>query len=216
MSGKVIDVSGVELMLPSYEIAEEEKRIWILYLYPGRWFEKRERIILATEIATPDERLWKNWNTFVEVVGIPIINYVLSQFFIEMYRLGITNYNDMIPYWEEFAHAPDWMEFFNAVVQARNKRKWWENVKPKLEELKQKMWDDLKAKGKYIGIIHFAFPEHKETIEEMEKELWDIVNVNAIKKIQELCGEKWKDCWKTILSFFNEHNRRLEQHPISI
>jgi len=216
MNGKVIDLSGAKIILPSYEIAGEEKRIWVLYLYPKDWFERRQRIILATEVATPDERLWKDWEKFVEIVSSPITNAVLILFFIEMFKYGITNYDDMIPYWEEFAHTPDWVEFFNAVVQARNKRKWWEKVKPKFEELKRIEWDELKAKGKLIGKINFAFPEHKETIEEIRDELWDIAQVNAFIKLKKNFGERWEDYWKLTLQLLDEHHKRSREADLVI
>jgi len=218
MTQKVINLTGAKIILPSYEIAKGEKRIWVLYLYPKDWFEKRRRIILATEVATPDERLWNDWKTFNKVVLNNFSAFVLLLFFVEMYKYGITNYDDMIPYWEDFAHAPDWIEFCNAILETRRNKKWWEKVKPKFEELKRIEWDDLKAKGKYVGKIHFAFPEHKETIEELDQDLWDIARVNAFKKAQEAFGEgeNLKRCWKFVWEMFGEHERRLELNPIVV
>ena len=216
MTQKVINLTGSKIILPSYEIAREEKRIWVLYLYPEDWFQKRQRIILATEIATPDERLWNDWDKFSQVVGSPIANFVLVLFFIEMFKYGITNYDDMIPYWEDFAHAPDWIEFCNAILEARKNKDWWERVKPKFEELKRIEWDELKAKGKFIGKINFAFPEHRETIEEIRDELWDIVQVNAFIKLEENFGERWEDYWKLTLKLLDEHHKRSREASLVI
>ena len=214
MNGKVIDSSKLILVIPSNEIIKEEKKLWVLFPVPVDWFRKRKRVIIAFEITTPDEKAWEDVDTFIELVTTPFIYLVLVLFFVEMYRLGITNYDDMIPYWEDFAHAPDWMEFFNAVVQARNKRKWWEKVKPKFEELKQKVWDDLKAKGKFVGYINFAEATRRNTVEELEKYLWELVNVNGVKKAMDTFGENWREtCWKFVIEKVKEHNQKLSEVP---
>jgi len=209
---KAIDLSSANIFFPSYEIAGEERKVWVLYLYPEYWFQKKQRLVLATEVATPDERLWKDRETFNRVVLRNFSAFVLLLFFVEMYKYGITNYDDMIPYWEDFVHAPDWIAFCNGILKTRKSKEWWEKIKPQLEELKRIEWDELKAGDKVIGKIHFAFAEHKEKIEEIDQDLWDIARVNAFSKAREVFGEgeNLKKCWEFVWEMVDEHKRRLK------
>ena len=214
MSEKLIDTSKLVLIIPSSEIAKEEKKLWVLFPIPSFWFRERKRVIVAFEITTPDERAWENVDTFVELVSIPFTYLVLVLFFIEMYRFGIRNYDDMLLYWEEFAFYPEWIKFYDAVVKVKGDKEWWDRVRPKFEELKRLKWDELKAKGKYVGYINFAESTERNTVEELEKYLWELVNVNGVKKAMDTFGENWREtCWKFVIEKIEEHKKRLNEVP---
>jgi len=213
MKREPLNTSGSVLIIPDWEVAREEKKIFILGLHPESWFQNRERKIFTFEIKTPDEKAWNNWDTFHQEIIAPIEMMVLLLFFVEMYKLGIRDDNEIYKKWEEFAHAPDWVEFFNDVVMHRTNKEWWENVKPKFEELKVKKWDDLKARGKFIGKINFVQTIEAKSVEETNKILEEIAHVNGYGYPMKLYG---RDCVNFVMEMFEKQVNKLAENPITI
>jgi len=207
MRREPLNRSGIKLIVPDTEIAKEEKRIFVLGLHPRTWFENRVRRIFVVEIKTPDMRVWNDWSEFSTDVLVPIETMIVLLFFVEMYKLGIRDDNEIYQKWEEFAHAPDWIEFFNDVVMHRTNKEWWENVKPKFEELKQKKVDTLYSRGKYLGDIEFTTTFEYPTGEQLRKALEEFALVNGYGYPMKLYGQ---DCGKFAMEKLLEENEKLD------
>ncbi len=163
---KPISFRGAFLVLPSFELAKREKRIFLLALSPENLVREGRRVLEVWEIRCDDERVFERNSR--ALAGIRW--HYLIRFWKEMYLLGLASpdfdpekLNDMGKDYDrvrekidgELLDDPEWIEVWEKIREVSNSPEWWEKVREKFELLKEVGEDELLVKGKKIADLKF-------------------------------------------------------------
>jgi len=156
--------------VPSSSISMREGRGFFLLPNPLDWFERGERVIDVFEVVCPDERFWEeseeNFSSSNKAINTLAIAYSLL-YLRELEKRGITDWEEIRKESYRFYRDPDWETFLRKLRKARENEGWWERMKVKFEELKERKVDTAKMEGRTVGWLRFVGSFEGERAEEV-------------------------------------------------
>ena len=150
------------LVIPDLKTSVKEGKAFILFLNPVDWFNNGRRVLDVLEVVCPDERFWDDSSSSSNVLysirgAFNSLDYVYLLLYVrDLFKRGITNWEDIRKESEKFYRDPEWVIFLRKLGKAKADPGWWERMKPKYEEFKEKGIEPLKAGGKTIAWMRFV------------------------------------------------------------
>lgn len=193
---------GEFLVLPSYELAKEEKRMFFLALSPEVLAREQRRELEVWEIRCDDERVFKDGAV---TAGFKL--YYSIRFWRVMYLLGFRDDPEVCydgvkkKIEEELLGDPGWIEVWERMRIVRSDPEWWEKVRGKFSALNR---DELLVSGRkmadmrFMHVIEGTYEEFEGKDNPQEWEEWGLTFRMALPILNQIRDEMGEDAYKWV------------------